>query len=613
MPFCPKCGKPTTPKSSFCVFCGSNLPLEIIQPGAPTSVPPPPLPEDPFKELAPPATPGDKTAIPDEPFPIEPIPTIQPFTLDSDLPPAPVPIEQIYTPPPAPPRYVPPPSPPVYQPPPVPVPPRPVEPVNQAPASSYSPPPWRTPESTYTEPTRQTPRYEDPYRTKAHSYNDYDMPKKRGNTGLIVFLFLLVVGGLAALYFGGVFNTTPSSNPEEEYNKVYESAVAAIQSKNPAALFPLLSNSSRTNLAGLIPKERSLDSSLDDKSDASTLLKSALERNGFDTLFPAGDSPASFKEMEGKRIVLTTQQGKKFVLVKEDGAWKLELDPGAYGFDQRRYTVLDSWNVVLEKIKTKDGAGLYDSLTKASKAKAEEEAKLPAYTPTKPGQQPKPRPTTGPGAFKDGKELFTKSLAESKDLPDVTSLKVQKMTIKDNRARIYLTNSNVVEFAEENTFWKLDLLNEGGPPTALLGTVALIATGKAAPVPSATGITPDKPTDQQEGEGESGRGAGGRYTISGNASVSGDSGLGRTPGAVVDKINSNFNNRVQLGLISASPSKAGVATATFTIGKDGSVYGVSVSCSNGDLALEIKSACLSSKFQSSNGDSKVTYTATVTQ
>ncbi len=146
----------------------------------------------------------------------------------------------------------------------------------------------------------------------------------------------------------------------------------------------------------------------------------------------------------------------------------------------------------------------------------------------------------------------------------------------------------------------------------MLGQTALIATGKGAPTITATTQPGDKETTTTGSETGT-QPAGGRYVISGTASITGDTGGGRSGYAIADKINGNFNKRVQLGLISSSPSKPGTATANFTIGKDGSVYGVNVSSSNGDLSVEIRSACLSSRFGTSSGETKVSYHATVTQ
>jgi hypothetical protein len=457
---------------------------------------------------------------------------------------------------------------------------------------------------------RPSPRFEDIYGDR-YAYDSYGIPRRRSHGGAVAAVIIIVLVILGALYFGGVFNTAPPPNPEDEYKKVYDSAAAAVHSKNATALYSLLSTASRNRLDALLPKEKRLDSTMDEKSDSSNLVKLALDKGSLDTFFPAGDQPATMKELEGGRVSVTTQQGKMFWLTKEEDAWKLDLEPSALGYDARRYLVLDAWDKLCEIIKNKNADDFYSQLDKASQQKVEEEAKLPAYKPTPAGQTPKPRPKNGPPAYKSGKELIEKSFAMAKDIPDPTTLKIRKLEIKDNTANITLTNGSLVVMKEENSFWRLDLLYDGGPPTILLGQIALIATGKGAPAAPATS------TGEKEGTGtgtETGtQPAGGRYVISGTATVTGDTGGGRSGYAIADKINGNFNQRVQLGLISAVPSKAGTATANFTIGKDGSVYGVNVSSSNGDLSIEIRSACLSSRFGSSHGETQVTYHATVTQ
>jgi len=609
MPYCPKCGKPAPPKSAYCPVCGTNIPHDVYEEPAPTFPPaspppqtvpkPPPVPlTGPFGEIMePPPVPA---AVPDFPFPPEKPaqPTYPPLVA-----PAPPPPPLDYPPPspqpaPTPPPYMTPASTPPYAPPSAP----------QAPPAAWQGYEAPTPKP---EPVRPSPRFEESYATR-RAYDDYDMPVRRSHGGAVAVVIIIILVILGALYFGGVFNTAPPPNPQEDYKKVYESAAAAVHSKNSTALYSLLSTASRNRLDTLLPKEKRLDSTLDEKSDSSSMVKTALERGNLEMFFPAGDQPATMKELEGGRVSLTTQQGKMFWLTKEDDGWKLDLDPGAFGYDARRYLVLDAWDKLCETIKSKNAVDLYNQLDRTSQQKAEEEAKLPAYKPVPTGQPPKPRPKSGPPAFKSGKELFEKSFAEAKDLPDPTVLKIRKLELKENTANITLTNGSLVVLKEENSFWRLDLLYDGGPPVVLLGQTALIATGKAAPATSA----PPQPGNKDASTTGSEAGtqpAGGRYVISGTATVTGDAGGGRSGYSIADKINGNFNKRVQLGLISASPSKAGTATANFTIGKDGSVYGVNVSSSNGDLSIEIRSACLSSRFGASSGETKVTYHATVTQ
>ncbi len=184
--------------------------------------------------------------------------------------------------------------------------------------------------------------------------------RSRGGAVAVAIIVILVIVG--ALYFGGVFNPAPPANPQEDYKKVYDSAAAAVHSKNPTAFYTLLSITSRNRLDTLLPKEKRLDGTMDEKADSSSMVKAALDRGSLEMFFPAGDQPATMKELEGGRVSLTTQQGKMFWLTKEDDGWKMDLDPGAFGYDARRYLVLDVWDKLCEVNKEQECGGFLQSV-----------------------------------------------------------------------------------------------------------------------------------------------------------------------------------------------------------------------------------------------------------